>query len=71
MTTPADYHNRHTTVTLGFHHDEAAFAEEARRHTRKHGSKSREEWKCELLDLDEEDEEDNSEDTRNFRLQVE
>ncbi|KAG9594053.1 hypothetical protein KCU77_g6237, partial [Aureobasidium melanogenum] len=46
----------HTTVTLGFHHDEVAFAEEARRHARKHGSKSREEWKYELLDLDEDEE---------------
>jgi hypothetical protein len=52
----------HTTVTLGFHHDEVAFAEEARRHARKHGSKSREEWKYELLDLDEDDEDDYSED---------
>ncbi|KAG9665122.1 hypothetical protein KCU95_g2581, partial [Aureobasidium melanogenum] len=48
----------HTTVTLGFHHDEVAFAEEARRHANKHGSKSREEWKYELLDLDEDDEAD-------------
>jgi hypothetical protein len=52
--------DRHTTVTLGFHHDEVAFAEEARRHARKHGSKSREEWKYELLDLDEDDEDDGS-----------
>lgn len=49
---------RHTTVTLGFHHDEVAFAEEARRHARKHGGKSRQEWKYELLDLDEDDETD-------------
>ncbi|KAI5208159.1 hypothetical protein E4T39_01468 [Aureobasidium subglaciale] len=42
----------HTTVTLGFHHDEVAFAEEARRHARRHGQKTREEWKYELLDLD-------------------
>ncbi|KAG9654610.1 hypothetical protein KCU64_g7098, partial [Aureobasidium melanogenum] len=48
----------HTTVTLGFHHDEVAFAEEARRHARKHGSKSREQWKYELLDLDGDDDED-------------
>lgn len=49
---------RHTTVTLGFHHDEVAFAEEARRHARKHGGKSRQEWKYELLDLDGDDEAD-------------
>ncbi|KAI4854045.1 hypothetical protein E4T44_00446 [Aureobasidium sp. EXF-8845] len=48
----------HTTVTLGFHHDQVAFAEEARRHAKKHGSKSREEWKYELLDLDEDEEDD-------------
>ncbi|KEQ76394.1 hypothetical protein M436DRAFT_38338 [Aureobasidium namibiae CBS 147.97] len=48
----------HTTVTLGFHHDEVAFAEEARRHARKHGSKSREDWKYELLEIDDEDDED-------------
>ncbi|THZ49733.1 hypothetical protein D6C90_03218 [Aureobasidium pullulans] len=46
----------HTTVTLGFHHDEVAFAEEARRHARKHGYKTRQDWKIELLDLGEEDE---------------
>lgn len=52
---------RHTTVTLGFHHDEVAFAEEARRHARRHGGKSREEWKYELLDIDEDDEDDEEE----------
>ncbi|KAI4716715.1 hypothetical protein E4T48_07108 [Aureobasidium sp. EXF-10727] len=52
----------HTTVTLGFHHDEAAFAVEARRHARKHGKKSREEWKYELLDLDEDEEEEEESD---------
>lgn len=58
MTTITDNDHRHTTVTLGFHHNELAFAEEARRHANKHGSKSREGWKYELLDLDEEDEEE-------------
>ena len=47
-------------MTLGFHHDEIAFAEEARRYARKHGSKTREQWKHELLDLDEDDEVDGS-----------
>ncbi|KAG9697826.1 hypothetical protein KCU95_g3327, partial [Aureobasidium melanogenum] len=47
----------HTTVTLGFHHDEVAFAEEARRYARKHGSKSREQWEYELLGYDIEDDE--------------
>jgi hypothetical protein len=54
--TIADHSQRHTTVTLGFHHDEVAFAEEARRHARKHGYKTRQDWKIELLDLGEEDE---------------
>jgi hypothetical protein len=57
---PTDISTSHTTVTLGFHHDEAAFVEEARRHARKHGYLSREEWKYELLDLDEEHEEESS-----------
>ncbi|KAG9998274.1 hypothetical protein KCU78_g16522, partial [Aureobasidium melanogenum] len=48
----------HTTVTLGFHHDEVAFAEEARRHARKHGKKTRKEWKYELLEIDEDEDED-------------
>ncbi|KAI5244656.1 hypothetical protein E4T43_03593 [Aureobasidium subglaciale] len=48
----------HTTVTLGFHHDEVAFAEEARRYARRHGKKTREEWKYELLDLDQYDDDD-------------
>lgn len=54
--TVADHSYRHTTVTLGFHHDEVAFAEEARRHARKHGYKTRQDWKIELFDLGEEDE---------------
>ncbi|KAH0148767.1 hypothetical protein KCU67_g11321, partial [Aureobasidium melanogenum] len=48
----------HTTVTLGFHHDEVAFAEEARRHARKHGKMTRKEWKYELLEIDEDEDED-------------
>ncbi|KAK6001276.1 hypothetical protein QM012_002607 [Aureobasidium pullulans] len=48
----------HTTVTLGFHHDEVAFAEEARRHARKHGKKTRKEWQNELLDIDEEEDDE-------------
>ena len=55
-------YDRHTTVTLGFHHDEVAFAEEARRHARKHGSKSREAWKYDLLDIDQDDEDNEEED---------
>ena len=60
MSTRANHYDRHTTVTLGFHHDEVAFAEEARRHARKHGGKSREEWKFELLDIDDEYENEDS-----------
>ncbi|KAI4727940.1 hypothetical protein E4T49_04269 [Aureobasidium sp. EXF-10728] len=48
----------HTTVTLGYHHDEVAFAEEARRHAKKHGKKTRKEWKLELLEVDEEEDEE-------------
>ncbi|KAL1881945.1 hypothetical protein Daus18300_000999 [Diaporthe australafricana] len=39
-----------TMSTLGFFQEPAAFAREAREHTRKHASKTREEWKAELLD---------------------
>jgi hypothetical protein len=49
---PTYIFDRHTTVTLGFHHDEVAFAEEARRYAREYGTKSRAEWKHELLGLD-------------------
>lgn len=38
-----------TTTTLGFFHDPVDFAEEAREHVRKHASKTREEWKAEIL----------------------
>lgn len=38
-----------TTMTLGFFHDPVEFAEEAREHVRKHASKTREEWKAEIL----------------------
>lgn len=38
-----------TTTTLGFFHDPVDFAEEAREHARKHASKTREEWKAEIL----------------------
>lgn len=38
-----------TTTTLRFFHDPVEFAEEAREHTRRHASKTREEWKAEIL----------------------
>lgn len=38
-----------TTTTLGFFHDPVEFAEDAREHVRKHASKTREEWKAEIL----------------------
>lgn len=38
-----------TTTTLGFFHDPINFAEESREHVRKHASKTREEWKAEIL----------------------
>jgi ubiquitin-protein ligase/uncharacterized protein YegL len=38
-----------TTTTLGFFHDPVDFAEEAREHARKHASKTREDWKAEIL----------------------
>jgi hypothetical protein len=51
----------HTTVTLGFHHDEPGFQEEARRHSRKHGYKTRAQWRNEILDEEDviEDDEEN------------
>lgn len=50
--------NSHTTVTLGFHHDEAEFAVEARRHAEKHASKSRSEWKAQILSEIQEDDDE-------------
>lgn len=50
--------NSHTTVTLGFHHDEAEFAVEARRHAEKHASKSRSNWKTQILSEIEEDDDE-------------
>lgn len=38
-----------TTTTLEFFHDPMGFAEEAREHAQKHASKTREEWKAEIL----------------------
>lgn len=38
-----------TTTTLRFFRDPIEFAEEAREHARRHGSKTREEWKAEIL----------------------
>ncbi|POS69278.1 ubiquitin-conjugating enzyme [Diaporthe helianthi] len=38
-----------TATTLGFFHDPGEFAEEAREHVRRHASKTREEWKAEIL----------------------
>jgi len=50
-----------TTTTLGFHHDEVEFADEVRDHVKRHASKSREQWKAEMIgesgeDVDEQDE---------------
>lgn len=44
-----------TTTTLGFHHDQVEFADEVREHVDMHASKSREEWKQQLLGEVEED----------------
>ena len=38
-----------TTTTLGFHHDQVAFNDEVRAYVLKHASKTREQWKAELL----------------------
>lgn len=37
-----------TTTTLGFFHDPVEFAEEARKHARRHAAKTREEWRAEI-----------------------
>lgn len=39
-----------TTITLGYHHDQVEFADEVRESVQKYASKTREEWKTELLD---------------------
>jgi len=45
----ADYSDPvHTTVTLGYHHDQVEFADEVREHVAKHASKSAAEWREEL-----------------------
>ena len=36
-------------VTLDFHHDQVAFADMAREQIQKHATKSREEWRAEIL----------------------
>ncbi|GIZ49598.1 hypothetical protein CKM354_001262800 [Cercospora kikuchii] len=41
-----------TTIALDYHHDQVDFAEEVRAHVRKHASKTREQWKEELLGED-------------------
>lgn len=51
-----------TTTTLGFHHDQVEFADEVREHVGCHASKSREEWKKELLGEDDSDDEEDDED---------
>lgn len=38
-----------TTTTLGFFHDPVEFGEEAQIHVWHHASKTREEWKVEIL----------------------
>lgn len=38
-----------TMTTLGFFHDPVEFAEEAREHARRHATKTREEWRSEIL----------------------
>lgn len=38
-----------TATSLGYFHDPGEFADEAREHVRKHASKTREEWKAEIL----------------------
>ncbi|KAK8102467.1 hypothetical protein PG984_015613 [Apiospora sp. TS-2023a] len=38
-----------TTAALGMHHDESGFADEARAFVRRYATKSREEWRAELL----------------------
>ncbi|PIA90444.1 putative bifunctional E2/E3 enzyme [Cercospora beticola] len=38
-----------TTIALDYHHDQVDFAEEVRAHVRKHASKTRDQWKKDLL----------------------
>ncbi|KAK7973178.1 hypothetical protein PG988_007312 [Apiospora saccharicola] len=38
-----------TTAALGMHHDQSGFADEARAFVRRYATKSREEWRAELL----------------------
>ena len=56
-----------TTTTLSYHHDQVEFADEVREHVDRYASKSREEWKKQLLgeeddsfdeEMDGEDEDD-------------
>ncbi|KAM3414997.1 hypothetical protein BST61_g10134 [Cercospora zeina] len=41
-----------TTIALDYHHDQVDFADEVRSHVNKHGSKTRQQWKKELLGED-------------------
>ncbi|KAF2158863.1 hypothetical protein M409DRAFT_61284 [Zasmidium cellare ATCC 36951] len=46
------------TTTLGYHHDQVEFAEDVRAHAQRHASKTRQQWKEELIGEDENEEED-------------
>ncbi|KAK4500447.1 hypothetical protein PRZ48_008636 [Zasmidium cellare] len=55
------------TTTLGYHHDQVEFAEDVRAHAERHASKTRAEWKAELVggaDEDGEDEDDEEVDSQ-------
>lgn len=43
------------TTTLGYHHDQVEFAEEVRAHVQRHATKTRQEWRDELVGEDGED----------------
>jgi len=66
----ADYSDPvHTTVTLGYHHDQVEFADEVREHVAKHANKSAAKWREELTrekltgeDVDADDEDGEAED---------
>jgi hypothetical protein len=46
----ANFDDRNIVVTLDFHHDQVAFAEMAREFIQRHATKTRAEWRAEILE---------------------